>query len=187
MTAEKSASFAGMISARRKESDRKQAATASTINRLLLNGTLISISSVADDAGVSRNFIYSHDNLLHQLEAARQTQRDASVPRQRPPSHGLPGRANLQLELALAQQTIKRLRNELTEISGRHQLCLGKQVDALAGSENPQTATALENDRLTTENRLLRARIEALGHRVNDLQDDLAAERRSAAEVVIHH
>jgi cell division protein FtsB len=173
MTAGKSASFAGMISARRKESDRKQAATASTINRLLLNGTLISISAVADGAGVSRNFIYSHENLLHQLEAARQTQRDASVPRQRPPSHGPPGRAALQ--------------SELTAISGRHQLCLGKQVDALAESENPQTATALENDRLTTENRLLHARIEALKHRVNDLQDDLTAERRSTAEVVIHH
>jgi len=69
MTNRKHPSIIGMVSARGRDSDQKQAATASTINSFLLNGTKISISAIAGAAGVSRNFIYSHDGLLHPTQA----------------------------------------------------------------------------------------------------------------------
>jgi hypothetical protein len=171
-----------MVSARRQESDRKQAATAAAINRFLLDGTLISISAIAAVAGVSRNFIHSHENLLHQLEAARQTQADAHVPRQRQPTHGAAGRAAVHTELALATQTIKRLRHELAEITARHRLCLGEQIETATRAKDPDATrtTAAEKEHATEENRILRGQVEVLEHRVNDLLDDLTAERRGA-------
>lgn len=181
MSVGKSDAHAGMVSARREESDRKQAATASTINEFLLNGTPVSISAIADDAGVSRNFIYSHESLLHQLEAARQTQTHAAVPGQRKPRNGAPGRSALQTELALAYQSIKRLRQELADIRKRHQHCLGEQVETAerTGEHKSRTTENLETERLREENKLLNHQIETLGHRINDLVDDLTAERRA--------
>ena len=174
--------FANMVTARRREADRKQAATASTINRFLLDGTLITITAVAVAAGVSRNFIYSHESMLHQLEAARQTQVDAGTSGQRPPTNGAPGRTALQMEIALAHQTIKRLRQDLAALKKRHEHCLGEQVCAADPTEetSPTTAENLEFERLTTKNRLLNEQVTTLSHRIEDLLDDLTAERRGA-------
>jgi hypothetical protein len=181
VTGEKTVAAAGMISARRRTSDQKQAATASTINSFLLNGTLISISAIAGAAGVSRNFIYSHESLLHQLEAARQTQADAAnTPRQRQPTSGAPGRSALLTELSMAHQTIKRLRQELSDLSGRHEYCLGEKVHAAEQTEEHEATAArsLEIKRLGEQNRLLSQQVETLSHRISDLTDDLTAERR---------
>lgn len=177
-----SARFANMVAARQREADRKQAATASTINRFLLDGTLLSITAVAGAAGVSRNFIYSHESLLHQLEAARQTQADAHTPGQRSPTNGAPGRTALQAEIALAHQSIKRLRQDLAEIKKRHENCLGEQVCAAEPPEEISSATAksLELERLNENNRLLNQQVATLSHRIDDLLDDLTAERRGA-------
>lgn len=183
MTDRKGPSFIGMVSARGRDSDQKQAATASTINSFLLNGTRISISAVAVAAGVSRNFIYSYDSLLHQLEAARQTQAEAGeTPGQRQPTNGAPGRAALLTELSMAYETIKRLRQELTDLKGRHERCLGRQLRAAepTGGNEQATSQSLEVRRLTEENCLLNQQVKTLNHRINDLTDDLIAERRAS-------
>jgi len=182
MTKMESTPFANMVAARQREADRKQATTGSTINRFLLDGTLISIKAVAGAAGVSRNFIYSHESLLHQLEAARQTQADAHTPKQRSPTNGAPGRAALQTEIALAHQTIKRLRQDLSELKKRHEHCLGEQVCAAEPPEeiSSANATSLELERLTEKNRLLNQQVAKLSHRVDDLLDDLTPEHRGA-------
>ena len=182
MTRMEGAPFANLVSARQREADRKQAATASTINRFLLDGTLITITAVAGAAGVSRNFIYSHETLLHQLEAARQTQINAHTRGQRPPTNGALGRTALQTEIALAHQTIKRLRQDLAALKKRHEHCLGEQVCAADPTEetSPTTAENLEFERLTTKNRLLNEQVTTLSHRIEDLLDDLTAERRGA-------
>ncbi|ALE91166.1 hypothetical protein AOC05_00305 [Arthrobacter alpinus] len=179
MTRMEGAPFANMVSARQREADRKQAATASTINRFLLDGTLITITAVAGAAGVSRNFIYSHETLLHQLEAARQTQADAHTPGQRLPTNGAPGRTALQAEIALAHQTIKRLRQDLAELKKRHEHCLGEQIRTAFPTEAPSTtAENLEIERLREKNRLLNQQVTTFNHRIDDLLDDLTAERR---------
>ncbi|ALO66675.1 hypothetical protein AS189_09435 [Arthrobacter alpinus] len=174
------APFANMVAARQREADRKQAATASAINRFLLDGTLISITAVAGAAGVSRNFIYSHETLLHQLEAARQTQADARTPGQKLPTNGALGRTALQTEIALAHQTIKRLRQDLAELKKRHEHCLGEQICAADPAEETSLTTAenLELEGLTENNRLLTQQVKTLSHRIDDLLDDLTAERR---------
>ncbi|MGN5732200.1 DUF6262 family protein [Arthrobacter psychrochitiniphilus] len=173
------APFANMVAARQREADRKQAATASTINRFHLDGTLISVTAVAGAAGVSRNFIYSHETLMHQLEAARQTQINAHTPGQRPPTNGALGRTALQTEIALAHQTIKRLRQDLADLKKRHEYCLGEQVCAADPTEQaPMTAENLEVERLTEKNRHLNQQVTTLSRRVEDLLDDLTAERR---------
>lgn len=182
MTDKKYPSCDGMLTARRRDSDRKQAATASTINSFLLSGARISITAIADAAGVSRNFIYSHDSLLHQLEAARQTQAEAGhTPGQRHPTNGAPGRAALLTELSIAHQTIKRLRQEHTNLKRRHELCLGRQIRAAETAEGNDelTAESLEVRRIAEENRLLNQEIKTLSQRINDLTDDLIAERRA--------
>lgn len=180
MTKMESARFDNMVAARQREADRKQAATASAINRFLLDGTLVSITAVAGAAGVSRNFIYSHETLLHQLEAARQTQTDADTPGQRRPTNSAPGRTALQTEIALAHQTIKRLRQDLSELKKRHEHCLGEQIRAKDPTDeaSPTTGENLELERLTEKNRFLNQQVTTLGHRIEDLLDDLTAERR---------
>ena len=172
-----------MIASRRQDSVRKHTATSNAINEYLLAGTLVSISSIAEKAGVSRNFIYSHPELLHQLEAARKTQADSkTVPSQRQPTHGTPGHAALLTELALANQTIKRLRHNIAELQARHQHCLGGKLDRVE-VEDPIGLRAAEDEQivyLRKENRVLHQHIEELIHRIRDLEDDLTAERRAA-------
>ena len=59
--------------------------------------------------------------------------------------------------------------------------CLGEQVSAAEPTERTETTTpGTAIRRLTEENYLLTKRIETLGHRINDLTDDLTAERRAA-------
>lgn len=181
MTAQNPQSFARMISSRHDESVCKQAATAATINNMLLDGTLISITTVAHKSGVSRNFIYSHRDLLHQLEAARQTQRDAQIASQRMPTHGAAGEASLRTELALANQTIRRLRHELSKMANRHQFCLGEQVEEAEKAEEAKNSSAASIashvEQLTEENHTLTEQLKTMSHRINDLLDDLTAER----------
>ncbi|KHL04300.1 DUF6262 family protein [Sinomonas humi] len=173
-----------MASARRQDSDTKRAATASAINRFLLDGTLVTVSAIAHAVGVSRNFIYSHESLLHQLEAARQTQADARIPRQRQPIHGAPGRAALTAELAMANQSIRRLRQELAELQARHQRCLGDKVSAADARPQHDSAVAQKRmiEQLTEQNRFLTRQAEALSHQIKDLTDDLTAERRATSD-----
>ena len=180
MTKMESTPFANMVAARQWEADRKQATTGSAINRFLLDGTLISITAVAGAAGVSRNFIYSHESLLHQLEAARKTQADAHTPGQRLPTNGAPGRSALQTEIALTHQTIKRLRQELSELKKRHEHCLGEQIRTAEPTEDSPSTTAenSEIERLGEKNRILNQQVTTLNHRIDDLLDDLTAERR---------
>lgn len=173
-----------MASARRRDSDAKQAATASVINRFLLDGTLITITAVAQASDVSRNFIYSHQSLIHHLEAARQTQRDlGQTPRQRQPTHGAAGRAALNAELAMANQSIRRLRQELADLQGRHQRCLGNKVVAADAQNHHDSAVEQKQmiEQVTEKNRFLTRQVEALNHQIRDLTDDLTAERRAAA------
>jgi FtsZ-binding cell division protein ZapB len=169
-----------MVAARRRDSDQKLTATAAVINAFLLNGTLISISAVAAAASVSRNFIYSHDGLLHQLEAARQTQLHQGKAGQRRPTNGAPGRAALDNELRLACQTIKRLRQELSDLHDRHEQCLGRKLQASQNGDSSKESISAsrEAEGMVEENRTLRTQVQTLTDRIDDLLDDLTAERR---------
>jgi hypothetical protein len=182
MSPPKTRSVEGMLAARQHDSLLKQSATAAVINQFLLNGELISISAVAQAAGVSRNFMYSHPTLLHQLEAARKTQADSgAVARQRQPTHGSPGHAALKTDLAIARETINRLRHDLADLRHRHEHCLGQKLESQSpASEDKNPEAGPRMDQLTEENRSLTREVAALNHRINDLVDDLAAERRAA-------
>ena len=182
MSSAKSPNVHGLLAARRTDSLLKQSATATVINQFLLNGELISISAVAQAARVSRNFIYSHPSLLHQLEAARKTQADSgTVPRQRQPTHGTPGQAARTTDLAIANQTIKRLRNELADLRRRHEHCLGQKLQqepSDCGETSHEASQLIEE--LNLEKLSLTREVAALNHRISDLADDLAAERQAA-------
>jgi hypothetical protein len=172
-----------MIASRRQDSVRKHAATSDAINEFLLGGTLISIRSVAVKAGVSRNFIYSHPELLHHLEAARKTQADSkTIPGQRQPTNGAPGHHALVTELALANQTIKRLRHHVAELQAKHQHCLGAQLNQIERQAQPECphTRCQETKALYEENQAMRARNDELLNRITDLTEDLIAERRAS-------
>lgn len=172
---------AGMLAARQQDSLTKQSTTATVINQFLLTGELISISAVAQAAGVSRNFIYSHASLLHQLEAARKTQADSgTVARQRQPTNGSPGQAAVRTELEIANQTIKRLRHELTDLRRRHEHCLGEKLEQPPGEHQTSQQMGQLIAELTQNNLSLTREIADLNHRISDLADDLAAERRAS-------
>lgn len=171
---------ARMLAARRQDSLQKQSAAARIINEFLLNGELISISSVAQAARVSRNFIYSHPSLLHQLEAARKTQADTGVvARQRQPTHSAPAHAALTTDLAIANHTIKRLRKDLADLRHKHQHCLGQQLELQPPNDSEEAKASEQIDHLAQKNLSLSREVAALQHRINDLIDDLAAERRA--------
>ncbi|MFP5311188.1 MAG: hypothetical protein ACLGH7_02055, partial [Actinomycetes bacterium] len=95
-------------------------------------------------------------------------------------TNGAVGRAALDNELRLACQTIKRLRQELADLQHRHQQCLGHKRETSHHEDPSQQSSSVnpETERIVEENRNLKTQVQTLTHRVEDLLDDLTAERR---------
>lgn len=166
---------------RQADSEMKKAAVAEAVQELLSEGTVVSVAETAKRAGVSRPFIYSHPDLQLVVETAMRTQRESNVKGQKAPTRSPAAMASMKSDLAVAQQEIKRLRDENTRLRADLRLDLGAQLEAA----DRETAASLladktrEVERLVSELHQVRRQLRALERERDELAEDLAAERRA--------
>ncbi|MFF2624224.1 DUF6262 family protein [Kitasatospora griseola] len=98
-----------MHAGRQADSDRRRQRVVAAIKNAAKNGTPISVSGIARQAGVDRTFLYRHRDLLVLVHAAE------LEPTGHDPAAGPPvSRASLQADLAHAQTGLEQKNVELT-------------------------------------------------------------------------
>lgn len=174
-----------LATARQHDSARKREAVVAAVQTLLGEGVAVSVAEVAKRAKTSRQFVYSHPDLRLAVETAMGTQRHADVAAQRAPRQTSAAVASLRADLAVAEQELRRLRAENSQLRSDLSLDLGAQVESQDRAQVAQSLAAKtrEVDRLIAENQRLQRQVAALRREVNELTDDLAAERRAQAEI----
>ncbi|MFJ3176402.1 DUF6262 family protein [Streptomyces roseus] len=134
-----------MRAGRQAGTDRRRQRVATAIKDTVKNGTPVSVSGIARQAGVDRAFLYRHRDLLALVHAAEHTPADHD------PTAAPVSRASLQADLAnaLARSTrqsahIQRLEKRLSQALGSHawqESGLGAPADI---EELQRTITRLE-------------------------------------------
>jgi len=174
---------AGMIDARRRDSDVKRARVHTALDQMLQENEPISFAAVARVAHVSTWLVYA-PGIRESVEQARaQQQRPRQNDGESPTATSDRG---LQTELALARAEIARLRAERDQQQRQLRRALGARLDDLAKADlvsrvdeltrhNSEQAAALT--RQQADNQTLKAR-------VTELEDDLAAARTSLRRMI---
>jgi hypothetical protein len=172
---------AGMVHARRRDSETKRARVLTTLEHMLDQGAPITFASVARHAQVSTWLVYA-PGLRDAIEHARSHQHLHRAPT---PSHqaDTPG---LRTDLALARAEISRLRAERDQQQHQLQLALGARLDSIAKADLVARVDELtrHNTELTATAAQLRTDNQALHARVTELEDDLAAARTSLRRMI---
>jgi cell division protein FtsB len=170
-----------MIDARRRDSAAKRDRVLATVERMLADGTPITVAAVARTAGVSTWLTYT-PGVRDAVAEARSRQLRTPDGAQ---GHD-PAAAGLRTDLALARAEITRLRGERDQQHQQLRLALGARLDNLAKADlltrldeltTTNTGLAATADQLRTDNH-------ALHKRVAELEDDLAAARTSLRRMI---
>ena len=139
-----------MRDGRQTDSDRRRQRVATAIKNAAKNGTPISVSGIARQAGVDRTFLYRHRDLLAMVHAA-----ELEPAIQDPAASSPVSRASLQTDLANAQARNTRLAARIQQLEMRLSEALGEQVWRESGLGAPadidelqQTITRLEQQNI---------------------------------------
>lgn len=169
--------------ARRKDSVAKRQRVQATVERMERDREPITFASVAREAGVSTWLVYA-EGVREHIDAARQRQAANPV---RDQQAGLtPSAASLRTDLELAHEEVKRLRAERDGLHKALNRQLGRQLDQLTHRELVARIDELTaaNQQLLDANATLNEQNHELGHRVAELEDDLAAARTSLRRMI---
>ena len=171
---------------RAEASTAKQQAVLAALDRLCADGNEVNISTVARAAGVSRQFLYTHEALRQAVASATPTgskgQHDEDTGAHM--SRGL--RADRRILTAKVERqaaAITDLKEQIATLEHQRQRWLGTQLNA-DPSIDPEAHSELRitNERLTAQNASLTAQVTEL-RRINTiLEADLAASRQAHAE-----
>ncbi|MFJ5123020.1 DUF6262 family protein [Kitasatospora sp. NPDC088548] len=161
-----------MHDGRQAGTDRRRQRVADAITNASKNGTPISVSGVARQAGVDRTFLYRHRDLLALVHAAE------LQPAGQDPVGSLVSRASLQADLANAQACNTRLTTRVQQLEKRLSQALGEQAWKNSGLGVPADIDELQRriTRLEQENIQLTAALEEAGA---DLDAARAVQERS--------
>lgn len=171
---------------RAEASTAKQQAVLAALDRLCADGNEVNISTVARAAGVSRQFLYTHEALRQAVAGATPTGR-AELHDEAAGAHMSRGlRADRRILTAKVERqaaAITDLKEQIATLEHQRQRWLGTQLNADA-SIDPEAHSELRitNERLTAQNASLTAQVTEL-RRINTiLEADLAASRQAHAE-----
>lgn len=148
----------------------------------------ISVSSVSRAAGVSREFIHSHEHLREAVRQAanlaRETEDSPARLKAAETTQGLRAdRATLRSQVERLRSTVADQRRSIEAQEHQRQLWLGAQLEAIQPHESEAlTELRLAGERLTQENVGLRRQVEDLKSIVAVLEDELAASREAHSE-----
>ncbi|MEU9131834.1 DUF6262 family protein [Kitasatospora sp. NPDC048540] len=146
-----------MRDGRQADTDRRRQRVANAIKKATKDGTPISVSGIARQAGVDRTFLYRHRDLLALVHAAE------LEPAGQDPATGSPvSRASLQADLANAQARNTRLTARVQQLEKRLSQALGEQAWQESGLGAPADLDALQQQitRLEQQNIQLTAALE---------------------------
>lgn len=162
--------------ARAANTARKRADVLRSLSRAADRRRPLSVSALAAEAGVSRQFLYSHDDLLRALRAHQ-----SNVPAA--PTEELRGARTS--DLINAQGVISRLRSEITVLNGRLEAGLAAQLE-LRDERRLRVSyeqRGLEIERLVTANADLTRTVHELRELVRTLEDELVVERSALRDL----
>ncbi|MFF4395225.1 DUF6262 family protein [Streptomyces sp. NPDC001480] len=146
-----------MADGRRADGERRRQRVISAIEQATRNGTAISVSGIARQAGVDRTFLYRHRDLLGLIHAA-ELQPVGSTSSVGPPV----SLASLQADLANAQARNTRLVEQTRRLERRLSEYMGEQAWRESGLGAPVDHEELRRQvtRLEQQNTELAARLE---------------------------
>ena len=155
---------------RQADTERRRQRVATAVRNAARNGTPISVSAIARQAGVDRSFLYRHRDLLEIVHAA-----ELEPAAQDPAAGGSPvSRASLQADLANAQARNTRLVTRVQQLEKRLSQALGAQAWRESGLGAPTDIDELQRKitRLEQHNVELTSALE-------DARSDLDAAREA--------
>lgn len=128
-----------MRDGRQADTERRRQRVTTAVKNAAKNGTPISVSAIARQAGVDRSFLYRHRDLLEIVHAAE------LEPAAQDPAGGSPvSRASLQADLANAQARNTRLAARIQQLEKRLSQALGAQAWQESGLGAPADIDELQ-------------------------------------------
>jgi hypothetical protein len=135
-----------LAAGRRADSTRRRQRVVSTIDAAVAAGDEVTVTGIAQRAGVDRSFIYRHRDLLAQIHAIEIQASNA-------PDSSTVSRSSLQADLLNAQQRAARFSDRVRQLEQRLSEALGEQVWRESGLGAPDD-------------------IDRLGQRINFLEQE---------------
>jgi Family of unknown function (DUF6262) len=168
-----SSATTAMTEGRRADSARRRQRVIKALNEAINNAGDVSVSGIAQRAGVDRTFLYRHRDLLEQLHAAN-TNPPAS-------QDGGPSvtRASLQADLANANDRARRLTSHVQQLEKRLSEALGEQAWRESGLGAPIDIDQLQQQITTLEQTVIDLRLQ-----LEERDQDLNAARNANRELI---
>lgn len=182
---------AGLRAARATDSADKRRRALAAVHALEAAGTPVTVSAVANAAGVSTWLVYT-DGVREHLDAARRRQAEHTstpVSTAAPSDQAPVTPAGLRTDLALARDEIRRLRGEQDKLRHRLRLQLGAEIDGPDRADLITRVAELESltRQLLVERDARTAEANHAQRRIRELEDDLTAARESLRRVIKEH
>lgn len=181
MSPDSSPNTAGMVAARRRDSETKRARVLTALQHLQDQDTPITFAAVARQAGVSTWLVYA-PGIREHIDQARDRQqvRTANTGNDDALARGL------HTDLALARDEIRKLRAERDYQQQQLRRALGARLDDLTKAELNTRVDELTraNTELTATVEHYRRDNESLQSRITELEDDLTAARTSLRRMI---
>lgn len=166
--------------ARRDVSATKYARVVETLRKFQQELQPVSVTKVAEAAGVSRQFIYTYPELKLRVDVVKDLQVNSIGPTVPQALTGPVADVALRGELRMAHLEIKRLRTENKDLKHSLRLDLGAQLEASRhqAMKDSLSAKTAEVDKLNSELQKFQLRVQELESQNLNLREDLTAERR---------
>ncbi|WP_343577528.1 DUF6262 family protein [Mycobacterium sp.] len=169
MTSPNHSRSAAMAAGRRADSLRRRQRVLKTLTDAHAGQHEITVSAIAQAAGVDRSFLYRHRDLLEQIHAA------AVEPTSRLAAGGV-STASLQTDLLNAQQRAARLAARVQQLENRLSAALGEQAWRESGIGAPDDIDQLHQRITGLEQQIVDLRLQ-LEERTEELDAARAANR----------
>ncbi|WSR21178.1 DUF6262 family protein (plasmid) [Streptomyces sp. NBC_01207] len=156
-----------MRDGRQADTERRRQRVATAVKNAARNGTPISVSAIARQAGVDRSFLYRHRDLLEIVHGA-----ELEPAAQNPAGTSPVSRASLQADLANAQARNARLAARVQQLEKRLSQVLGTQAWQESGLGAPADIDELQRQITRLEQRNVE-----LASALEEARSDLDAAR----------
>jgi hypothetical protein len=171
MTADlNSSSTAAMTAGRRADTLRRRERVLKVLNDATTKGQEISVSAIAQQAGIDRTFLYRHRDLLERVHAAENQPGNASG------IGPVVSRASLQADLLAAHERAVRLAARVQQLERRLSTSLGEEAWRESGLGAPADIDQLNQRIITLEQQVIEVRLQ-LEERTQDLDAARATNR----------
>ncbi|MGX9901185.1 DUF6262 family protein [Arthrobacter sp. SA17] len=161
-----------LTAARRRDVDARRTRVAKALDAMQTEGTEITISSVAAQAGVHRSFIHRHLDLRADVYAAAD----------QPSATGTASRAtrqSLEADTVNLRATVHRQAQHIADLETRLSELLGEQAYSRTGLGAPRNHAALEEQNQTVQNE-----IQELQAKLQDQEEEIGAAREANRQLM---